>query len=58
MDELGGLKLGVFLADAEVIQKNKRICLFRWWFQTCFIFTPIPWGNDAIFFTWVGSTTN
>ena len=33
-----------------------------WWFQTFFIFTLIPTGNDPIwrsyFFRWVGSTTN
>ena len=22
--------------------------LSRWWFQTCFIFYPGPWGNDPI----------
>ena len=41
------------------ISKSPR-CTYiaRWWFQMCFIFTPI-WGNDPIwliFFRWVETT--
>ena len=40
--------------------ENEPWLLTRWWFETCFIYTP-TWGNDPIwliFFRWVGSTTN
>ena len=47
--------------DKHAINKKTLGKYARWWFQTCFIFTP-TWGRfpfwQAFFFNWVGSTTN
>ncbi len=43
-------------------QLETLFLISRWWFQTFFIFTPIPGGmiqfDLRIFFRWVGSTIN
>ena len=47
-------------AQGNWLNKDFNKGLSRWWFQICFVFTPI-WGRFPIWlmcFRWVGSATN